>query len=773
MADSIRLSVRALVAFSHFPPDIMPLSPKLLEEGRVAHLARQIQSGAQREVPLVWQGQSQGLDFTLTGRMDIYDAASQPPLIEEIKLSSDEPPHTPMPEHLFQALCYGYMLGQRDGVPVFHIRVSYVSLRGLIVASFDGQYTFEKLEEAFFALLAPFAAWQKKLLKHIGRRDKSLRTLPFPYDAFRPGQHEMAAQVYTAITRRRRLFATMPTGTGKSSAVLYPALKAMGQGLSGQIVCLTARGTARRAMEEETRRMRACGLKAKVLSLYAKEKLCPLAEMRCDAAWCPRAKGHFLRQRAGLQDALRAAVWDEGTVLKLAERHRLCPFEFSLALSEIADVLICDYNYFFDPRLRIKRLFEQSGRATVLLDEAHNLPDRAREMLSGSLNGAQLGSLRREAGKILTRKSRLYRRVGHVMAILRAMEPGVDKLPTEMEPALEALLDALGQSPGFPVGSALIRDLLGFLDALRRQLAAPEDYRLLCQAQGKERALRLVCLNITPHLARATVKLSGFVCYSATLSPLRAMRDLLGGGEEDACFELPSPFPQEHLLVVQLPVDTRFIARERSLVPVAQAIRYMAQGREGKYIAFFPSYAYMQRVAELLTDLPLHVQQGGMDERERGEYLARFTADSRPLLALAVLGGVFSEGIDLPGLALIGVCVVGVGLPQVNEEREAIRQRAAAQGLAGFDVAYRHPGMHKVLQAAGRLIRSQGDRGVLLLCDERFSQSAYRSLLPPHYHPLPLNTLEEIPGRLQEFWSAAQKIDVKDNDMNEGSEHPD
>jgi DNA excision repair protein ERCC-2 len=295
----------------------------------------------------------------------------------------------------------------------------------------------------------------------------------------------------------------------------------------------------------------------------------------------------------------------------------------------------------------------------------------------------------------------------------------------------------------------------------------------LCQAQGKERALRLICLNITPHLAKATSKLRGFVCYSATLSPLRAMRDLLGGGEEDACFELPSPFPQEHLQVLQLPVDTRFIARERSLAPVAQAIRYMAQGREGKYIAFFPSYAYMQRVAELLTDLPLHVQQGGMDERERQVYLARFTADSRPLLALAVLGGVFSEGIDLPGLALIGVCVVGVGLPQVNEEREAIRQRASEQGLAGFDVAYRHPGMHKVLQAAGRLIRSEEDRGVLLLCDERFSQSAYRSLLPPHYHPLPLSALEEIPARLQEFWAAPQKTNDRDNYMNEGGEHPD
>ena len=771
--DAVRLSVRALVAFSYFPPDIMPLSPALLEQGRTAHLARQTQSGASREVPLSWQGEAQGLDFLVTGRMDLYDGSSQPPLIEEIKLGSDEPPLAPLPEHRFQAMCYGYMLGKREGIPLFRIRVSYVSLRGHVLASFEEACSFEKLEEAFFGLLMPLAAWRRKLARNALRRDGSLRTLPFPYEAFRPGQREMAAQVYTAIARRRRLFATMPTGTGKSSAVLYPALKAMGQGLSEQIVCLTARGTARRAMEEETRRMRALGLKCKALSLYAKEKLCPLAEMRCDAAWCPRARGHFLRQQAGLQSAMRAAVWDEKTVLKLAQRHQLCPFEFSLALSEIADVLICDYNYFFDPRLRIKRLFEQPSRATVLLDEAHNLPDRAREMLSGSLSGAQLASLRREAGRVLTRKSRLYRRLGRVLEAMRLMEPGTDKLSPGLEQALEALLEALGQSPGFPVGGALIRDLLGFLDALRRRTAAPEDYQLFCLAQGKERALQLICLNITPHLARSGSKLKGFVLYSATLDPLQAMRDLLGGSQEDACFALPSPFPAEHLLVLQLPVDTRFAARESSLSAVAQAIRYMAEGREGKYIAFFPSYAYMQRVAQGLADLPLHIQQGGMGEQERQDYLARFTADSRPLLALAVLGGVFSEGIDLPGLSLIGVCVVGVGLPQVSDEREAIRRRAARQGFNGFDIAYRYPGMHKVLQAAGRLIRSEEDRGVLLLCDERFGQRDYRRLLPDHYHPLKLSALEEIPGRLQDFWGAAQKIDGADKYKGEGGGHPD
>ena len=269
---------------------------------------------------------------------------------------------------------------------------------------------------------------------------------------------------------------------------------------------------------------------------------------------------------------------------------------------------------------------------------------------------------------------------------------------------------------------------------------------------GGEPRLKLLCLDFTPHLQQATRLFHGFVCYSATMSPLHDMRRLLGGDEEDACFQVPSPFPPEHLLCVQLPVDTRFKEREHSLPQVVAAIRAMFDGRPGKYIAFFPSYRYMHMAAELLADLPLHTQQARMDEPERHAYLLRFSADQEPLLALAVLGGIFSEGIDLPGLQLIGVCVVGVGLPQVGEEREAIRQRAQQQGLSGFDIAYRHPGMHKVLQAAGRLIRSEHDRGVLLLVDERFSQGAYRALLPPYWQVQTAPSLEGLVPLLRAFW---------------------
>ncbi len=757
MAQSLRLSVRGLVEFSIFPPDILPFASQAMEEGRVAHLARQDLSGLQREVALQWQGRAQGIDVLVTGRMDLFDDSGTIPLIEEIKLCGEEPPPEPRPEHRAQAVCYAYIQGCKEMAPGFDIRVSYVGRDGHVRASYEERVSFEEAQATFDRLLQAWAAWQIRLRRHRARRDKSIAALPFPYSAYRAGQREMAAQVYTAISRKKRLFAVMPTGTGKSAAVHYPALKALGLWLTGQIYCLTARTTARAAMEKEAARMRAQGLKAKVLTLNARDRLCPMEEVRCDPVHCPRARGHYERQPEGISAAMRAASWDTATVLRIAEKHQLCPFEFSLALCEIADVVICDYNYALDPRLKIRRIFERPQSVTLLIDEAHNLVERVRDMLSGDLSGQEIALLRREAGKALGRKGRVYRRATELLQLMRAMEGGNNGPPDSLLPALENLIEALMAQPGFGLRPGFIRDILGMMDALRRWAAAPEDYLLIRTPQGRESGLRLLCLHITPHLQQTTRRLCGLVCYSATLAPLDQMRDLLGGEDEDACFELPSPFPAEHMLSLILPLDTRWRARERSHEPIAQALRALCAARPGKYIAFFPSYQYMQQVAERLGDLPLHIQQSGMDDSARADYLARFSADDQPLLALAVMGGIFAEGIDLPGLQLIGVAVVGVGLPQVGPEREAIRQRAMAQGQPGFDIAYRWPGMHKVLQAAGRLIRSESDQGVLLLIDERFGQGAYRALMPAHWQPRLLSSALQMPPLLQDFWAAAQK----------------
>ncbi|NLE69738.1 MAG: ATP-dependent DNA helicase [Clostridiales bacterium] len=727
------ISVRGLVGFSVFPPDIMPISRSLMTQGMEAHLARQAASEARAETMLVWQQEVQGRAVRVAGRMDLYYDQMDPPLIEEIKLSPQEAPEAPFPEHLLQAVCYGFMLCARDGLPAVDLKVSYANTDGQVSAAFLERWEKARLEAAFFELLLPYLAWQMQLEAHQCRRDESLMALPFPYPDYRPGQREMAAQVYTAIQRRMRLFATMPTGTGKSAAVLYPALKALGQGLTKKVFCLTARGTQRIAMQQEVDRMLAQGLHIHALTLNAKESLCPMAQMRCHPDHCERAKGHYTRQQAALEEALRAPVWDRDFVLHTAERHSLCPFEFSLALCEMADVVICDYNYALDPQVRISRIFEGQRQLTLLVDEAHNLPDRARDMLSGSITISRLKEFRREAGKHLGRSSTLYKALSSFMKALAAASEAMD--PEQVVEALDSLLPALAGSfsPGI---MHLSRDLISLKSALLRAQQAPEDYALPLDADGTRGGVTALNLNPAPYLGDITKRLSGVVYYSATLSPLKAMRSLLGGDPEDACLELPSPFPEEHLLTLHLPVNTRYAAREHSLKPAAEAILALFEAHPGKMIAYFPSFAYLKAVEAVLREaapgLPYSVQQPGMDEASRLLFLDVFVRDDAPVLGLCVLGGVFSEGVDLPGKALTSVAILGVGLPQVNELRNLYRARMEEALGEGFAFAYRYPGMHKVLQAAGRLIRSESDRGVLLLMDDRYANRDYLALLPPH-----------------------------------------
>jgi len=750
---ALRASVRALVGFSIFPPDIMPVSKQQMELGRQGHLARQGASRAKAEETLRWESTAQGLPVQISGRMDLYSADEKPPVIEEIKLSPAPPPVSPMQEHLMQAACYGFMLTQRDSIPAVCLRVSYVTRFGGVTASFSETWEAERLRDAFFSLLLPWAGWQAKLISWKEARDASLKDLPFPYPEYRPGQREMAAQVYTAIARRRRLFAVMPTGTGKSAAAIYPALKALGQGLNEQVFCLTARGTQRVSAQKEADRMRGDRLRLHSLVLNAKEKLCPMEEMRCHPEHCERARGHFLRQQTAAEEALMAENWDTAFITETASRHLLCPFEFSLALCEIADLVICDYNYALDPQVRLSRIFDIPRGTTLLIDEAHNLPDRARDMLSGTIQAERLLTMRREAGRTHGRSGKLYKAYTSLIRTLASEGSSGEggRLP---DAAAELLSELAGTySPG---GAGLARDLIAFLSAWNRAFEQGDDYTILHDPDPRRGGVRVLCLNPAPHLKEATKRMAGCVYYSATLSPLDAMRGLLGGEREDACLSLPSPFPEEHLLSLQFPLNTRYHSRAASLLPAAEAILALYHSRTGKYIAYFPSFAYLRSMEpvlrELDPDLPLIVQKPGMDEASRILFLDAFVQGESRLLGLCVLGGVFAEGVDLPGEALIGAMIVGVGLPQVNPERERIRERLQEALGDGFGHAYRFPGMQKVLQAAGRLIRSERDRGVLLLMDDRYAQEAYSGLLPSHLKLKRVYSKEEITSLARAFW---------------------
>ena len=765
MDGRIRVSVRSLVEFSIHGEDIFPVSSKRdMALGTKGHKARQgmLGEGWQTEVALSLEAEAEGIMFLINGRVDAYYEADIP-VIEEQKLSysGSIAPQSALPGHRAQAVVYGHMVCLEKEKEAVRLRVVYVTETGVERASFEEYCSAAELDDEFRILLLALARWESVQLQHRAERNASLEQLPFPFDSYRPGQREMAVQVFTAIRNHKRLFASMPTGTGKSAAVLYPALKALGRGMTGQIFYLTARTTARQAAFQALDLMRNKGMLVRSLTLNAKDKQCPGFD-RCHPDFCPRAKGHFVRLPEALADMMERTDWSSQAVTEIAEKYSLCPFEFALSLSEIADVVICDYNYAFDPAVRIRRIFEWRSDLTLLVDESHNLASRTREMLSGVSNGEFLREHRMKLGRTTGRKSLLYKALTAALHVLRSIEmrDGQDEtvlsqLPDGLLPAMQMLLETIMETFAAPppgeAGQALgelFLMVIGFIAAAERGL---QNYAILCRRQGKERIVKLLCLSVAEHLMDATRRLSGIVYFSATLSPLVAMQKLLGGGEEDACFALPSPFPIENLLVMRHRIDTRYTQRQETAPLVAQAILNAFIVKPGKYIAFFPSYAYLRLMMEELkaadTDVPLLEQRYNMADEDREVFLSHFTADSKPLLGLAVLGGVFAEGIDLPGERLLGVMIVGIGLPMICPEQEALRRHYEETLGAGFAYAYRYPGMHKVLQAAGRVIRSENDRGVVLLIDNRYFGYDYYSLCPPHWR---------FEGEsIESFWSLA------------------
>ena len=734
-----RISVRDLVAFSYFEPDITPSGDtEAMLEGAKAHRARQAEADGVAEQTIKYVYEFDEALFQVYGRMDLF-TDGEVPFIEEIKHSFFTPDEV-RAEHRAQALCYAAMLSaQREGQRV-QFGVAYVNLQGEVLRTFSETMDGCMLAEEMDRLLAPYVRFALREERYRSLRNESLRQLAFPFDHYRQGQRELAVQVYTAISRKKRLFASLPTGTGKSAAVLYPALKALAEEKTEKVVYLTARNTARQSPLNTLARMQSLGMKARCCVLTAKEKMCP-QPTRCHPDACIRARGHYLRQSDAI-DALLASdelVWNEEVFRSWADRFDLCPFEFSLALSEIADVLLMDLNYAFDPFAQIKRLFQRQKHFTLLVDEAHHAVERVRESLSGTLDSRELASFRTDFGKSYGRKHPVYQSLSRLIRTMRDLpaleeEQILPQEPEEIAGCVQMVLDASVQALAAGISSVteIIRTCLAYLYAHEH---LDEDYAVLLERHGKERVLALYCLLPGKEIARVTKGLRGTVFFSATLQPLPAMKKLLGGGEDDACFSLPSPFPARNLAVVRVKMQTRYAHRERTAREIAAVIRKLRKCNPGNTIVFFPSYAYMGLVlAELDEEADeLWVQRREMTEENRNEFFSAFENAEKPVLGLCVLGGLFSEGVDLPGKLLVNAVIVGVGLPVPSARLNAVRACYQKHFGDGFAYACRIPGVQKVLQAAGRVIRSETDRGMVVLLDDRYYEQEYEALLPAEW----------------------------------------
>ncbi|MDD4850142.1 MAG: ATP-dependent DNA helicase [Gemmiger sp.] len=735
----------------------------------------------QAEVSLRQEVTVAGVAYTLEGRADgIFKGEDGVVTVDEIKttaLPTEAITGEQSPEHWAQARLYAAIYASQNGLPCLRVQLTYYQIDEESVLTFSHDFTADALNEYLVALLAEYAAWAKRAAAWRLARTAALKILPFPFEEYRPGQRAMAGAVYHTCREGGQLLCQAPTGIGKTISVLFPALKALGDGVEGPIFYLTARGTTRAAAESALALLasRNPGLPLRSVTLTAKDKICLCESRECTPDACPYANGYYSRIKAALWDALEECRLDAPTLCRYAQKHTVCPFELGLDMSLWCDVIIGDYNYLFDPVVNLRRFFESKKDYLFLIDEAHNLPDRARDMHSASLAKTAFYDAKKRLGKGKSRLKTALEKVNNHFINWRhdCEEAEADRrvlfLPTRNEDfdhLLERLCEPLEQwleehrTPD-DTHAALLQLYFDIRAWLRVADTFDDHFVLQLSAYGSEVRATQLCLDPSAFVAASLALGRAGVLFSATLAPPSYYKDLCGLPDARAV-ALRSPFPPQNLgLWCTGQISTRYKDRDASLAHVAETLYAMASAHTGNYLAFFPSYSYLQAVYGVFTAAYPHIavtqQETGMAEEERAGFLAQFAAHpATTLLGFAVMGGVFSEGVDLTGDRLVGVAVVGPALPQVGPRQEQLRRYFEDTRGSGFDYAYRYPGMNKVLQAAGRVIRTPQDKGVVLLIDNRFTQPSYRKLMPPHWaHLTTLTSPAALTGALANFWGAA------------------
>ncbi|GAE45640.1 DinG family ATP-dependent helicase CPE1197 [Mesobacillus boroniphilus JCM 21738] len=602
-----------------------------------------------------------------------------------------------------------------------------------------------ELKEAIMNMVSVFAPYAKLRLGHELKRNQSIKDLEFPFTQYRKGQRQLAGSVYKTIQEEKTIFASAPTGIGKTISTIFPSVKAIGKNHLKKFFYLTAKTTTRQTAEEAFSHLFRKGLHMNVVTITAKDKVCFTEQGICNKEHCEFANGYYDRINEAILDILHNEnSLDRLCIEKYAVKHRVCPFEFSLDLAYAADTVICDYNYIFDPKVSLKRLFDDHKKETVLLvDEAHNLVDRGRDMFSSTLDKAPFLQLKREfKGRNENIHGNCKQLNDFFIRIRKQAEPSKtvefkESLSEFNQLVLEfidhAEKELLRESPRD--SELLLETYFAAQNWQRISKLFDERFILYAEVQRNEVKLKQFCLDPSYLIKNAGKNFKSRVYFSATLSPIGYYMDMLGGDEDDYVLRIPSPFSSDQSNVIIQPLSTRYKDRENSIKPIVKTLSETIQTNPGNYLIFFPSYQYLNSVLEEWNlgnhGIPTIVQGTGMTDAERETFLDSFKADgSGSLVGFAVLGGVFSEGVDLKGDRLNGVIVVGVGLPQIGFERDLIKHHFSSTGKNGYDYAYVYPGMNKVLQAGGRLIRSEEDTGTILLIDDRYLQRKYQSLLP-------------------------------------------
>lgn len=745
------------------------------QEGARIHRKLQKEAGPdyQKEVWLKKVLEIAETTVQIEGRADgIYRKEDQV-FIDEIKTSE-----TPFEElesgiinlYFYQAMVYAYIYSEQEELTEISTRLTYFQTTEEKITREIRVFTFVELTDFFNNLIERYENWLVFQIQWRKTRNDSLKSLTFPFDSYRAGQRELAAAVYKTIHAQQKLFVEAPTGTGKTMSTLFPTFKAMGEELGERIFYLTAKTITRQVAEETVSKLTKKGARIKSVTITAKDKICFLTERNCTPEHCPFAKGYYDRVNDGLWDMLNNEdQYTRPVIEKYAQKHELCPFELSLDVSRFCDLVIGDYNYLFDPTVYLRRFFEEEDKTNlVLVDEAHNLVNRSKEMYSASISRETIARIQKDLDKTFRKLIKAFKKVDNEFELIlqsldgkayhhQQMAP--DSLINSLFKLQEQIKEWLAEYPDHPVQQKMLPIYFEILRFTRMSEYYDDHYQTTVEHKRYDLIVKEFCIDPSWFLEQTMERVGSSILFSASFSPLDYYQEVLGGGEESLSYRLPNPFPAENRLVmVDASIQTTYQKRTQSIPKIVSSIEALVRSKTGNYLVFFPSFQYLDQVAayfhEVYPEVTIQIQGTKLSEVEREAFLASF--DERPektMIGFCVLGGIFSEGIDLVGDRLIGTIVVGVGLPQINHEQELIKEYYDEKQNRGFSYAYQLPGMNKVIQAAGRVIRTMSDRGIILLLDQRYTNPHYQNLLPINWSDRKVvYNSEDINKTANDFW---------------------
>ena len=766
------------------------------EQGKTAHKKHQAVQGAnyRAEVTLCNTTLYEGVCFEVSGRADGVILSGETAVVEEIKTVGGRAfGGTPSASHEAQAMCYAYFLCRQEELSHVEVRLTLCRAEDQKTRTFARTCSIEELKDFYFGLLSRVLYRANFLRDREQNRLPSVHSGRFPYPAVREGQDIMLRECYRAIRGGKRLFVEAPTGTGKTVSSLYPAVRALGEGYCDKIFYLTAKASTRREAYGASAAIYEAGSRLRTLVLSSREEICVNGRAKsdragisrhCNPADCPRAVNFYEKCQRAIEYILeKQSGYPRTSIEEVAEKFEICPYEFELELSEYCDIIICDYNYVFDPMVHLRRYFdgESDERYALLVDEAHNLVDRACAMYTAEMNLSELSAAYVLASEIDEDWEKKFEPLERLIVAVQGCrrlcsdtlltdEEGVERgyyvnsqqmilLDREVNSCIACLEKWVHAHQG-ECGEA---ELSGVISTLKRYQTVSEAYdshfTTFVEVDGEEITVRQICRDASLLLDAVMNRARSTVLFSATLTPLDYFVDILGGGKGAKRLSLPSPFdPRQTCLVTATGVSTRYGDREKTAKKIASLIAATVSGKRGNYMFYFPSYDYMEIVYDIFSQKWPKVltvkQERGMTLSAREAFLDSFADTGELRVGFCVLGGSFSEGVDLPGRRLIGVGIVGVGLPGLSSERNLLKEYYDDTRESGYDYAYTYPGMNRVLQAAGRVIRRESDCGVIVLMDDRYATPQYKFLFPDHWlNAKSATNAAELANIVSDFWN--------------------